>query len=110
VDEPMPLSPRLIAGLSSSASAGPIGCTSGLDALELGAFDFGVLRGFLGWSGFFAMAGIWDESDGEKRAKAAVCSRQVVEGTSNCAPSCVVSRCQQRVVIASQRVARMRAR
>jgi hypothetical protein len=50
--------------LSSSASACPIGCTSGLDALELGALefgvlDFGVLPGFLGFSGFFAMAGIW---------------------------------------------------
>ena len=45
-----PLSPRLIAGLSSSASAGPIGCTSGLDALETGdlepgAFDFGGFAG-----------------------------------------------------------------
>jgi hypothetical protein len=48
VEEPTPLSPRLIAGLSSSASAGPIGCTSGREALELGAFDFGVLPGFLG--------------------------------------------------------------
>ena len=55
----MPASPRLIAGLSSSASAGPIGCTSGLDALELGALDFGVLPGFLGFSGFFAMGRIW---------------------------------------------------
>jgi hypothetical protein len=55
----MPLSPRLIAGLSSSASAGPIGCTSGLDALEFGALDFGVLEGFFGVSGFFAMARIW---------------------------------------------------
>ena len=59
--EPRPASPRLIAGLSSSASAGPIGCTSGRDALEFGALDFGVLPGFLGGSGFFAMAGIWDE-------------------------------------------------
>jgi hypothetical protein len=56
VDEPRPLSPRLIAGLSSSASAGPIGCTSGLDALEFGALDFGVLPGFLGVSGCFAMS------------------------------------------------------
>jgi hypothetical protein len=70
VDEPRPLSPRLIAGLSSSASAGPIGCTSGLDALEFGAFDFGVFRGFFGWSGFFAIRRIWDESEGDKRAKA----------------------------------------
>jgi hypothetical protein len=60
----------LIAGLSSSASAGPIGCTSGLDALEFGAFDFGVLPGFFGWSGFFAMGRIWDESGPHKRAKA----------------------------------------
>jgi len=60
----------LIAGLSSSASAGPIGCTSGLDALEeLGAFDFAVLPGFLGVSGCFAIRRIWDESDAEKRAK-----------------------------------------
>src|SRR5260370_41660380 len=71
----MPASPRLIAGLSSSASAGPIGCTSGLDALELGALelgalDFEVLPGFLGVSGFFAMPGIWGESGGEKRANA----------------------------------------
>jgi hypothetical protein len=64
----MPLSPRLIAGLSSCASAGPIGCTSGLAALEPGAFDFGVFAGFFGLSGFFAMVRIWDESDGEKRA------------------------------------------
>jgi len=48
VDEPMPLSPRLIAGLSSSASAGAIGCTSGRDALEFGALDFGALTGFFG--------------------------------------------------------------
>ena len=70
VEEPRPLSPRLIAGLSNSASAGPIGCTSGLDALEFGVFDFGAFAGFFGVSGFFAMAGIWDESAGEKRAKA----------------------------------------
>jgi hypothetical protein len=70
VPEPSPASPRLIAGLSSSASAGPIGCTSGLDALEFGAFDFGVFAGFFGWSGFFAMSRIWDESGDEKRAKA----------------------------------------
>src|ERR1700761_6997236 len=52
VPEPMPASPRLIAGLSSSASAGPIGCTSGLEALEFGAFD---LPGFLGEFGDFTM-------------------------------------------------------
>ena len=66
VPEPSPASPRLIAGLSSSASAGPIGCTSGRCA-----FDFGGLTGFFGWSGFFAMSRIWDESGGEKRAKPA---------------------------------------
>jgi hypothetical protein len=80
----------LIAGLSSSASAGPIGCTSGLDAFEFGvfelealeleafeleapefgAFDFGALTDFLGSLGFFAMAAIWDESRRHKRAKA----------------------------------------
>jgi hypothetical protein len=62
VDEPSPLSPRLIAGLSNSASAGPIGCTSGRDALEFGVLDFGAFAGFFGVSGCFAMAGIWDES------------------------------------------------
>ena len=31
-------------------------------ALELGALDFGVLPGFLGVSGFFAIRRIWDES------------------------------------------------
>jgi hypothetical protein len=50
VEEPMPLSPRLMAGLSSSAKAGPIGRTSGRCA-----FDFGVLPLFLGLSGFFAI-------------------------------------------------------
>src|SRR4029077_15869188 len=65
VPDPMPASPRLIAGLSSSASAGPIGCTSGRCALEVGALEFGVLPDFLGESGFFAMAGIWGESGGE---------------------------------------------
>src|SRR5579871_2272967 len=65
----MPASPRLMAGLSKSASAGPIGCTSGLEALEFGAFDFGVLLpDFLGESGVFAMGGIWDDSMPEKRA------------------------------------------
>jgi hypothetical protein len=69
VDEPRPLSPRLIAGFNNSASADPIGCTSGRDALEFGALDFGVLTGFFGASGFFAMAGIWDESGAHERAK-----------------------------------------
>jgi hypothetical protein len=63
--------------LSSSASAGPIGCTSGLDAfefegLEFGVFAFGALTDFLGSLGFFAMARIWDESRRHKRAKAVV--------------------------------------
>jgi hypothetical protein len=57
VPEPSPASPRLIAGLSSSASAGPIGRTSGRCA-----FDFGVLPGFLGLFGFFAIGRIWGES------------------------------------------------
>jgi hypothetical protein len=91
VEEPTPLSPRLIAGLSSSASAGPIGCTSGREALEAGAFDFGVLPGFLGFCGVFAIRRIWDESGAEKRAKAVVCG---VEGTSLAALRCVVSTCQ----------------
>jgi hypothetical protein len=73
VVDPTPASPRLIAGLSSSASAGPIGCTSGLDALEFGAlefgaFDFGVLTSFLGVPGLFAIGRIWDESGRDKRA------------------------------------------
>ena len=34
------------------------------------ALDFGVLPGFLGVSGFFAIARIWDESGSEKRANA----------------------------------------
>jgi hypothetical protein len=55
VVDPTPASPRLIAGLSSSASAGPIGRTSGRCAL-----DFGVLTGFLGGFGLFAMVRIWD--------------------------------------------------
>jgi len=55
VPEPSPASPRLMAGLSSSAKAGPIGCTSGLDALEFGALDFRAFAGFFGGSGFFAM-------------------------------------------------------
>src|SRR4051794_714404 len=59
----MPASPRGIAGLSSSASAGPIGCTSGRCA-----FDFGVLGGFFGVSEDFAIGQIWDESGPHKRA------------------------------------------
>jgi hypothetical protein len=61
--------PRLSAGLSSSASAGPIGCTSGRDALEFGALDLCVFAGFLGVPDIFAIAGIWGESGGEKRVK-----------------------------------------
>jgi hypothetical protein len=66
----MPLSPRLIAGLSNSASAGAIGCTSGLDALEFGALDLGDLPDFSGGAGFFAMPRIWDESGAQERANA----------------------------------------
>ena len=84
VPEPMPASPRLIAGLSSSASAGPIGCTSGRDALEFGAFDFGVLPDFFGLSGGFAMTRIWDESGGEKRAIRRVTRRIVPMLTPRC--------------------------
>ena len=51
VPEPRPLSPRLIAGLSSSASAGPIGCTSGR---RLGIWRFG----FRGFAGLFGRVGI----------------------------------------------------
>jgi len=82
VPEPRPASPRLIAGLSSSANAGPIGCTSGRDALEFGVFDFGVLPGFFGWSGFFAIRRIWDESGNEKRAKGADAAAQKSAATS----------------------------
>jgi hypothetical protein len=74
VDEPRPLSPRLIAGLSNSAKAGPIGCTSGRDAFEFGvllsALGFGAFAGFFGVPGLFAMPRIWDESGRDKRAKA----------------------------------------
>ena len=81
VPEPRPLSPRLIAGFNNSASAGPIGCTSGRCALEFGtlgfeAFDFGDCPGFFGWSGVFAISGIWDESGPRERAKAAACAPQ----------------------------------
>jgi hypothetical protein len=38
--------------------------------LEPGALDFGVLPGFFGLLGCFAIAGIWDDSGCEKRAKA----------------------------------------
>src|SRR3954447_2181917 len=64
VPEPMPASPREIAGLSSSASAGPIGCTSGRCAL-----DFGVLGDFFEVSGDFAIGQIWDESGLDERAR-----------------------------------------
>jgi hypothetical protein len=62
----MPASPRLIAGLSSSASAGPIGCTSGRDALEPGALKFGGFargdRGDLGLSGDLAITGQYGQN------------------------------------------------
>ena len=87
VPEPRPLSPRLIAGLSSSASAGPIGCTSGRCALDFGALDFGALdfiasdfgafAGFFGMSGFFAIAQIWAESCGDERAISLPVSRPI---------------------------------
>jgi hypothetical protein len=41
VEEPMPLSPLLMAGFRSSASAGPIGCTSGRWAFEFGVLELG---------------------------------------------------------------------
>src|SRR5262245_23696264 len=65
VPEPKPASPRLMAGLSNSASAGPIGCTSGRWALDLG-----FLPGFFGVGGFFAMGRIWDGSAAQKRGNA----------------------------------------
>ena len=79
----MPASPRLIAGLSSSASAGPIGCTSGRCALDFGALS----PGFFGEVGVFAMPGIWDESAAEKRATAR-------SGTGGSTVRCIVSSCQ----------------
>ena len=66
VVDPTPASPRLIAGLSSSASAGPIGCTSGRCAFDFGVL-FGFLPGFLRESGVFAISAIWDEFAPEKR-------------------------------------------
>jgi hypothetical protein len=62
-----------MAGFSNSASAGPIGCTSGREAFEFGAFelgalDFGALVDFFEESGVFIMPGIWDAGGGEKRA------------------------------------------
>jgi hypothetical protein len=39
VPEPRPAVPRLMAGLSSSASAGPSGCSSGRVAFDFGALD-----------------------------------------------------------------------
>src|SRR5947209_379782 len=68
----MPASPRLIAGLSNSASAGPIGCTSGRCALDFGALS----PDFLGEFGVFAIGGIWDESVSKKRAGTAVARRR----------------------------------
>ena len=99
----MPASPRLIAGLSNSASAGPIGCTSGLEALELGALELGALEfgaldfgalspDFFGEVGVFAMSGIWDESAAEKRVMDAF-------GTPRSTACRVVSSCQRLAVI-----------
>jgi hypothetical protein len=91
VVDPMPASPRLIAGLSSSASAGPIGCTSGRDAFELGALDFGGLTGFLGVPGCFAITGIWDESGRHKRAKAPAKRRRSPRADA-CYGTCIARR------------------
>src|SRR3569623_3087241 len=67
VEEPSPLSPRMIAGFKSSASAGPIGLTSARWAL-----DFGVFAGFFGESGFFAMRRIWGRASRRKRVSGEV--------------------------------------
>src|SRR4051812_34924404 len=66
VPDPMPASPRLMAGFSSSASAGPIGLTSGRPAPGFALGDLTDFAGFFGVSGFFAMAGIWGESGGDE--------------------------------------------
>jgi len=58
VVDPIPASPRLIAALSRSARAEPIGATSGRDALQIDALDFRVLPGSLESTGLLAMAGI----------------------------------------------------
>ncbi len=58
-----PASPRLIAGLSSSASAGPIGCTSGAVG-----FGFRGLAGFFGGVGIFRHGRNMGRGGGEKRA------------------------------------------
>jgi hypothetical protein len=66
VPEPSPAVPRLMAGLSRSASAGPSGCSSGLEALDFGVRDFDAPAAFdaAGLSaddlGAFGMAAIWD--------------------------------------------------
>ena len=91
VEEPIPLSPRLIAGLSSSASAGPIGCTSGLDAPVFGAFDFGDLPGFLGVSRILRHQPNMGRIRLIEKGKA----------PARTAPRSIVSRCQHRNVIAS---------
>jgi len=84
VVDPTPASPRLIAGLSSLASAGPIGCTSGRCA-----FDLGVLAELLGLSGFFAIAFEYGMSPnlrkGQKPREEPALPRRV----------CAVSRCQR---------------
>ena len=85
VPEPMPASPRLIAGLSSSASAGPIGCTSGL---RLGTWRFG----FRGFAGFFGSVGIL------RHAGEYGMSRPARKGQTAARDACTVvdvSRCQQ---------------
>jgi len=61
----------LIAGFSSSASAGAIGWTSGRWAFDLGVFDFGGLDiggfGVRDLSGGVGMAQIWVASAAKKR-------------------------------------------
>jgi hypothetical protein len=96
----------LIAGLSSSASAGPIGWTSGLCAL-----DFGAFAGFLGVLGFFAMGRIWDESGVQKRAFG-TCALLCQQVSARPKPDAIMAfgASASPIVIASQRVARTRAR
>jgi hypothetical protein len=81
VEEPMPLSPLLMAGLSSSASAGAIGRISGRCAFDFGVLDPGDLPGFLGVSGFFAMAAIWDRNVRHERAGGGVAGDVLGTGT-----------------------------
>ena len=68
VAEPRPASPRLIAGLSSSASAGPIGCTSGRCAFDFGALDLGRrFAGLFRRIGSLRHPAIWGESGPQEK-------------------------------------------